>query len=162
MNIEDNTLEDKHIGQEVTFYDYNTGTTDSGEISSWNKNFVFVKYRTSNTRQATKPEDLYWKNREGEFRIKHAIIRDLKLKGILDINNFTIYVNGISDNRLEVSIHCDNESITQVKCIKSYDGNLHNNLHNNIYRIIDIDDIHLKDIKRKIQLHKLIPLTDEE
>jgi hypothetical protein len=53
------TLED--IGRKVVYYPrYTIGGEQEGLISSFNRNWVFVRYGLGCTSQATKREDLEW------------------------------------------------------------------------------------------------------
>lgn len=143
MKIEDIKIEYKHIGEEVTFFEPNTGSGDSGFISSFNDSFIFVTYKSTNTSQATRPEDLYWGDRELEFKIKYDIMEYFELEGILNINNFKIYISGEDDRRLNVSIKFEDELLGYIKYSKP----------NQRVHPCRLDK---KYIRRKIQLSKLI------
>lgn len=146
MKIEGIIIEDKHKGEEVTYYEPYSGIADTGFISSWNETFIFVWYRKINSTQATRPEDLYWGDREGEFGIKTAIIKSLKVGDILDVNDFTIYTCGLLDNELTVSVLIGGEPIGFLRC----------NIHNDYYYLPECNDYFITKMRRKIQLAKLI------
>lgn len=77
MAIELNKLSESDKGREVR-YDDNRGKTEFGYITSWNEQFIFVRYhtqhlhsltgktwsipRTGSTSEATRPEDLEFCN----------------------------------------------------------------------------------------------------
>lgn len=149
MEIEGIELKDVHISEEVTYYEPNTGTADAGYISSWNDTYVFVEYKKCHSIQATKPEELYWKDREVEFRIKYEIIKKFEVEGLLDIDDFTIYVSGERNNDLSVAISFKNVIIENVKC----------SLNDDYCKIYDVNEMYeykKKNLRRKIQIDKIL------
>lgn len=146
MKIEGIVLEENHKGEEVTYFEPNVGSVDVGTISSWNDTFVFVKYQSSNTSQATKPEELYWGDRMGEFRIKNEIIKEYELRGILNVDDFIIYISGKNDNNLSVIVSFNDEVILSLLC----------SMNDSQCKIYPVYEEKKKELRRKIQIEKIL------
>jgi hypothetical protein len=56
--IEDRELTQSDVGATVLYVA--SGVVEFGKISSWNDQYVFVKYGEGDTAAATKPCDLRW------------------------------------------------------------------------------------------------------
>lgn len=52
------TVMEKDITRKVIYTERGTGRKEEGQITSFNDSYVFVKYNSSSTPQATRREDL--------------------------------------------------------------------------------------------------------
>lgn len=110
MQIEGIELTDIHKDEYVTYSSKKSGG-ERGLLSSWNDRFVFVRYNDDCNSQATKPDDLYWGDREDEFRRKQSIINSMRFNDLIkpiDITNYSISgtfynisITGIKEFRIE-------------------------------------------------------------
>jgi len=140
MNIEGINLSDEHKGREVTYLSKTVSSIEMGIISSWNDNYVFVKYESNTC--ATNPKDLYWGNRETEFKCKQAIINSTQFNDLINVTDiekfkcfgkyYNIAIKGI-----------------EVFSIDSY-------FDNNIFVIHRKEEPKLKIIKREIKIKKIL------
>lgn len=59
MKIQNTELTEQHIGQSVVYRLWHN-EPEQGVITSFNDRYVFVRYGSNTTSQATSPEDLNW------------------------------------------------------------------------------------------------------
>jgi hypothetical protein len=61
---------EEDIGRLVVYIPYEGATAEEGVITSMNKSFVFVRYKSSNTSQATGRSRLCWANPEIDEKVE--------------------------------------------------------------------------------------------